>query len=217
MKKLLLLLLSVTTFAQVGINTTNPQEQLHVSGSPTATIRVDGLSTTNPLNNGVSTNVSVDANGTLILDNKTQSNTFIVDNTDILPNVIGVETFTGALTNQQIHTSTFTLTKPSLVYIRNTVSANFFRRSNGQTISDGSLRLIGSEMRLNGLVKDRDRESYTNADNNAITGFLYLKNDTYIYLPSGTHTITINVFVLGSNRTYVEFGGNNDFLQVVVL
>lgn len=70
MKKLTLLALLITTSlsAQVGINTVTPQETLHVAG----TTRIDALNNTNPLNNGVNTNVSVDINGTLILDKKIQ-------------------------------------------------------------------------------------------------------------------------------------------------
>ncbi len=64
MKNLLLSCVLATsvslTYGQVGIGTTNPQEQLHVAGG---NLRVDDLSPT--ATSG--TNVSVDANGTLIL------------------------------------------------------------------------------------------------------------------------------------------------------
>ena len=55
--------------AQVGINTVNPQQKVHVAGN-TANVRVDGLNETNNDNNlGVnsSSRVLVDANGDLIL------------------------------------------------------------------------------------------------------------------------------------------------------
>ena len=64
MRELLLgcILATSITQAQVGIGTTSPQEQLHiVDGS----IRVDDLTPTTTSG----TNVSVDANGTLILSN----------------------------------------------------------------------------------------------------------------------------------------------------
>jgi len=54
--------MSYTTYAQVGIGTTNPQEQLHVVGGD---LRVDNLTPT--ATSG--TNVSVDAVGKLILSN----------------------------------------------------------------------------------------------------------------------------------------------------
>lgn len=64
MKNLLagILLLSGLANAQVGIGTTSPQEQLHIANG---NVRVDNLTPT--ATSG--TNVSVDANGTLVLSN----------------------------------------------------------------------------------------------------------------------------------------------------
>ncbi len=72
MKNLLLLSCVLATsvsliYGQVGIETTNPQEQFHVSGG---NLRVDNLSPT--ATSG--TNVSVDANGTLILSSSSNRN-----------------------------------------------------------------------------------------------------------------------------------------------
>ena len=55
-------------FSQVGIGTTNPQEELHVTGN-TSTIRIEGLNiTNNPLNDGVkNARVYVSGNGNLTL------------------------------------------------------------------------------------------------------------------------------------------------------
>lgn len=48
----LLFIISVSTFSQVGIGTTSPQQDLHVAGN-TATIRIEGLDAANdPLNTG---------------------------------------------------------------------------------------------------------------------------------------------------------------------
>jgi hypothetical protein len=64
MRELLLgcILATSITQAQVGIGTTSPQEQLHIANGD---VRVDNLTPT--ATSG--TNVSVDANGTLILSN----------------------------------------------------------------------------------------------------------------------------------------------------
>lgn len=61
----LILFVSNLSFSQVGIGTTAPQETLHVNGSA----RIQNLDSSNPLSNGVDTNVGVDINGTLILTN----------------------------------------------------------------------------------------------------------------------------------------------------
>ncbi len=67
-KYLYILLCSSIGFSQVGIGTTNPQEELHVAGT-TSTIRIEGLSTANnPLNDGVkNARVYVTGNGNLTL------------------------------------------------------------------------------------------------------------------------------------------------------
>lgn len=50
-----ILLYTSIGFSQVGIGTTNPQEQLHIAGN-TSTIRIEGLSNANnPLNDGEKT------------------------------------------------------------------------------------------------------------------------------------------------------------------
>lgn len=72
MKKInyLLLLLSASIYAQVGIGTTNPQKDLHVAGS-TSTIRIEKLNSVNSpsLNNGVNLSpVYVDKDGELTLN-----------------------------------------------------------------------------------------------------------------------------------------------------
>lgn len=72
MKKLVLhifLMSSVAALAQVGVNTTTPEEELHVKGAAT-TIRVEGLNfANNPLNLGTKQNTRVyaDAEGDLVL------------------------------------------------------------------------------------------------------------------------------------------------------
>ena len=74
MKKIITLLTIIAglpLWAQVGINNSNPQEKLHVSGS-TSTIRVEGLNAANNiLNLGANENTKVyaNANGDLVLSN----------------------------------------------------------------------------------------------------------------------------------------------------
>lgn len=80
-----------TTFglSQVGINTTTPQEELHVAGA-NSTIRVEGLNSPNNTNNlgaGSSTPVYVDADGDLVLGTLTDNVEILFDSEDYLMNV----------------------------------------------------------------------------------------------------------------------------------
>lgn len=66
------LLMSTLVCSQVGVNTTAPQEELHVEGA-NSTIRIEGLNAANNvLNHGVNENtrVFVDADGDLVLGNE---------------------------------------------------------------------------------------------------------------------------------------------------
>jgi hypothetical protein len=82
-------LIATTGFCQVGIKTTTPQEELHIAG-PTSTIRVEGLNSTNNINNlgvGSSTPVYVDADGDLVLGTLTDNVEILFDSEDYLMNV----------------------------------------------------------------------------------------------------------------------------------
>ena len=211
----LTLLISSISFSQVGIGTTTPQETLHVNG----TTRVQSLDNTNPLSNGVSTNVKADANGTLILENKTAANTLLINDTNILPFPVGLETNNqGNLVTSVIYSTTITVDYPRLVEFTSGISVNMYRRSNYSTITDGHARLVGCALLVNGNVRDEDREMYVNHDDSEtiITGYLYLKNTTKMFLNAGVHTVDIRVFVLGGGRTYAEYGAAaTDVLQVI--
>lgn len=80
-----------TTFglSQAGINTSTPQEELHVAGA-NSTIRVEGLNSPNNTNNlgaGSSTPVYVDADGDLVLGTLTDNVEILFDSEDYLMNV----------------------------------------------------------------------------------------------------------------------------------
>ena len=90
MKKIYLILglLFVTplAFSQVGINTNNPQQPLHVAGA-IETIRVDGLSAVNNPNNlgvGSTTPVHIDDNGDLVLGTQSTNIEILFDSENYL-------------------------------------------------------------------------------------------------------------------------------------
>lgn len=138
MKKVLVIISifsSLFTLAQVGVNTTNPQEEVHVSGT-NSTIRVEGLNAVNnPLNLGVNENTRVyaNSNGDLVLSpaptnievlfNPANYLSDPLDNGGADSNVVG-QTGTGAGYSYAgwprqtgAGLSTFTLTRPAIVEI----------------------------------------------------------------------------------------------------
>ncbi|SEQ15780.1 hypothetical protein [Flavobacterium urocaniciphilum] len=131
---------SIFTFGQVGVNTTNPQQELHVAGS-NSTIRIEGLnSPNNPLNLGPTENTRVyaNANGDLVLNAVPSLVEMLFNPYNYLSdpadtggsdsNVIG-QTGTGSgysIAGWPRQTgpglSTFTLTKPAIVEINYSIS-----------------------------------------------------------------------------------------------
>lgn len=128
-------------FAQVGVNTTAPAEELHVAG-PTSIIRVEGLNeTNNPLNLGNRQNsrVYVDADGDLVLADTPADIGILFNPANYLDDPL--VTSAGPPGNQINQTgtgsgysyagwprvigpgsSTFTLTKPAIVEINYSLS-----------------------------------------------------------------------------------------------
>ena len=122
------------SFSQVGINTTNPQEELHIAGS-TSTIRVEGLNSPNDVNNlgvGSTTPVYVNTNGDLVLGTLTDNVEILFDSEDYLMNVQdptnlvnqtgGGAGFTQAGIPIGGTTISFTLTKPAIVEVNYAVT-----------------------------------------------------------------------------------------------
>lgn len=138
MKKFLtiyfIICLSALGFSQVGINTNNPQEELHVAGA-TSTIRIDGLNSPNNASNlgtGSSSPVYVDADGDLVLGTLTDNVEVLFDSEDYLMNVndptnLVNQTGGGAGYSQAGipiggTAISFTLTKPAIVEVNYSVS-----------------------------------------------------------------------------------------------
>jgi hypothetical protein len=125
-----------TIFGQVGVNTTNPQEELHVGGA-TSTIRVDGLNTPNNINNlgtASSTPVYVDADGDLVLGTLADNVEILFDSENYLEDVqdptslinqvgSGAGFSQGGIPIGGVAIS-FTLTKPAIVEVNYSVTWN---------------------------------------------------------------------------------------------
>jgi hypothetical protein len=125
-----------TLFGQVGVNTTNPQEELHVAGA-NSKIKIEGLNTPNNANNlgtASSTPVYVDADGDLVLGTLTDNVEILFDSQDYLMNVqdptslinqvgSGAGFSQGGIPIGGLAIS-FTLTKPAIVEVNYSVSWN---------------------------------------------------------------------------------------------
>lgn len=167
MKKIytfLLLTCNIITFAQVGINTTNPQEELHIAGS-NSSIRVEGLNAANNVKNlgvGNTTRVFVDANGDLVLGAATNNIEILFNPFNYLadPQVTGSAQsndinqtgtgsgYTSAGWPRQLGAglSTFTLLRPAIVEIN--YSLSWMLQKSGNPIDDGHARIIQTFMVL---------------------------------------------------------------------
>lgn len=159
---------SFTTFSQnVGINTTNPQEELHVAGN-SSTIRVDGLNEINNNNNlgqQSTSKVFVNEFGDLVLGEMTDNVQLIFDSENYLQDVTNptsliLQTGEGdGFSQAGIPTlglaASFTLTAPAIVEINYsvswTVNKNF---SATKKIDDYRARVVqtGVYFRLNNYL-----------------------------------------------------------------
>jgi hypothetical protein len=151
MKKIFLFLFTFSSLfglAQVGVNNTNPQEELHISGT-NSTIRIEGLnSTNNPLNLGdkENTRVYANSNGDLVLNNAPTNIEVLFNPANYLNDPLDTG---GADSNQVNQTgvgsgysqagwprqtgaglSTFTLTRPAIVEINYAISYEIYKSGN---------------------------------------------------------------------------------------
>lgn len=151
----------------VGINTTNPQEELHIAGT-TSTIRVEGLDETNNINNlgqNSTSKVYVNEFGDLVLGEMTDNVQLIFDSENYLQDVANptsliLQTGEGdGFSQAGIPTlglaASFTLTAPAVVEINYSVSWTVGKNFNpSQKIDDYRARTVqtGVYFRLNNYL-----------------------------------------------------------------
>lgn len=159
MKKLIYitaLFINGSIFAQVGINTTNPQQDLHLAGA-TEGIKIEGLNTTNNANNlgsGSSTRVYVDAQGDLTLASSSRNVEILFDSENYLvdaPTPDNLVNQTGGgfgytvagIPLAGITGSSFTLTKPAIIEVNYSVSWQVYKTASATgRIADEHARII---------------------------------------------------------------------------
>jgi len=143
------------SFAQVGVNTNTPQQELHVAGAA-SNVKVEGLNTVNNVDNlGMinTTEVYVDADGDLTLGASTRNVEILFDSENYLmdvedPTSIIVQTGWGFGYNpagipMDGLAATFTLTKPAIIEVNYTVSWNIYKTASASgRIADEHARVV---------------------------------------------------------------------------
>ena len=149
------LVVSSTLSGQVGINTTNPQEKVHVAGT-TANVRVEGLNSTNNANNlgsNSTTRVYVDGDGDLVLGGATDTVELLVDTENYLDDVENPTSLvnqTGTAFGYEIAGNPidftnhqFTLTKNAIVEVNYAISYSLYKTSGASgRIDDEHARIV---------------------------------------------------------------------------
>ena len=215
--------------AQVGIGTTNPLEQLHIAGA-TSTIRVDGLNSTNNVNNlgGANTyDLQVDEDGNLTVVNTASSMSTLlhVKNT---ATEINVPTLADSdLNNAELYVRNFTLLQDSFVFISYRMAFDVKNFDNTCAVSDGKAKIVYNYFYLgDGTTANTTTtygltsQSYSNHDDeNTAAGYMYNHNTEIIFLTAGTHSVHMHGAVYGgglsTNESFSSNFGYQEEIRVV--
>ncbi len=111
---------------------------------------------------------------------------------------------------------TFTLDRPSVAFVSFSTPVTNIVRSNGQNITDGAAKLVGSNIWLRFPNNTRDllaraAISYSNTASNMANSGYQLNGSRTVTLEAGTYTIELEVHVYAqdSNGVRATFGDNN--------
>src|SRR5690606_26616864 len=201
----------------VGINTSDPQQKLHIAGSDSS-FRIEMLDSINNLSNRNLMNAPlyVDADGILTLEFDILHNTNTGDEIDSESpsssiTQIGVENI-----DQEIFSKTVIVARPSYLEIKFSLSFEVYLNDQKDKITDQLARVIRNYVLLNGSTSRKygmTSKCYVNSHIQGVSSTYYNNASTYIFLPAGTHTISFYGSVgSGSliNSTHVKFGVDQD-------
>ncbi len=236
----MLLLFNIDTNAQVGINTSSPQQQLHIASDVgTETIRVQSLDAANNAYNGGDVNgdldltndtfpLYVDENGELTLEYKPVYNSDGYDAIDdaSLPtnSVTLLANDTDGKADVQITLFTVTVNRPSILEVKYNLSFDVYLNSGKATISDNYARRISTYFILSGVGTRKYgpvSKCYSSGSTSSVNGTMYNASTAYIQLPAAGDyhiqfygEVSSNVKGSGGGTTskaaYVEFVKGHD-------
>lgn len=213
--------------AQVGINTTDPQQTLHIAGGATNTIRIDALNKTNNPSyhetSGTSLrNIAVTSDGDLILAPQ-MTNLVGGDFVDAVPAAVALTSATGGGVSTTLATYTFTIERRSVVFFNSSVGASFVDTA-GNTLLDGKPRLAFSWLQFSSVPAGSGLSSTavltsssaiytptTTTGTSVVNGNAMLNNSTQAILPPGSYTILLRASIYGGSFAFRGiFGGTSD-------
>jgi hypothetical protein len=221
----------------VGINTTNPQQALHLGGS-TGTVRVEGLNSTNNIYNGggfdKTVPLYVDQNGDFTLQVAPFQNSDGSDawstSTPLITTSLTIpapaSSPNNGVRNVVILPYTITLTKPAVLEIKYNISFEVLRNAVPTKLKSVRARRVSNFYTVDAPVLLATTRRYGQASKcyynnngpvadpvNAAQGNMYNSSTTYINLTAGTHTIRFyGEASTGSTNdiTLVNFAVGND-------
>ncbi len=214
---ILLLLLFQNNYAQVGIGTTNPQQALHIA-SPTGTLRIESLNSTNNPNNGGDINgdgdfsndlfpLYVDEYGdfTLFFNPLLNSEDLDAFNDSELPNssVSLLSNDVDGIATTIITTYTITVRRESVLELKYNMSYEVYLEDSNPNpiiLSDRLARRIETYITADDIANPAGNpfedlrkygpasKCYSSGSLNSISGTFYNSCTTYITLRSDTNT-----------------------------
>lgn len=201
----------------VGINTSNPQQSLHIAGMDSS-FRIEMLDSINNISNRSQLNAPlyVDADGVLTLEFDLLHNTNSGDEIDVDSESSSIFQFGIENIDQEIFRKTITVARDSFLEIKFSLSFQVFLNEQEDKITDRLARVI-----RNYILLDNDpsrkygmtSKIYINSDLQGVNTTYYNNASTYIFLSAGTHLISFHGSV-GSGSlidpTYVKFGVDQD-------
>ncbi len=210
--------LGISQTNNVGINTTEPAQKLHIAGSE-STFRIEMLDSINNLSNRNTNNAPlyVDENGILTLEFDLLHNT---ENDEIDGSMPSSNVFQINVDNidQELFTKEITVTRPSYLEVKYSISFEVSLNNNLDKITDQLARVIRNYVLLNGNTNRKygmTSKCYINSNLEGVKATYYNNASTFIFLDVGTHIISFYGSVgSGSttDSTFVNFGLDQDML-----